>query len=380
MNKSAILLGFLAASCTIKTDPVLGEADAVESASADAGDPQDEGPLRIEDLGGAGGAGGAGGGGGLQPEVDATFDTLDAAPDGGMVLADASPDASPPPGDVVYRPCRPGERVGGFTASLEDGYTAVQGQVLNGVNPGAVEVEVATEGTCRLLQPPSHFCEPACAVGTTCGPDGCVPLPTAVSVGDVTVDGLLAPVALTAGPPVFFYTFRGNLPHPGFEGGAGLSLSAAGVAPVEAFSLVGQGVVNLVPEADAVGLALGQPVSLRWAPPAGETAARVRIDLNIANHGGTPARIECIAPDTGAFDLPVALTDQLLGLGASGFPRVILVRETVDSAATAVGCVDFRVQSAAVLDVTIPGLISCSFDEDCPMGQICRPDLTCGED
>ena len=91
-------------------------------------------------------------------------------------------------------------------------------------------------------------------------------------------------------------------------------------------------------------------------------------------------------PDKPIYDIPAVpvctgqqLTDQLLALGASGFPRVVLVRETVDSLVTAVGCVEFRVQSAAVLDVEIPGLISCSFDEDCPEGQICRPDLTCGE-
>ncbi|MEZ4471162.1 MAG: hypothetical protein R3F60_10255 [bacterium] len=52
---------------------------------------------------------------------------------------------------------------------------------------------------------------------------------------------------------------------------------------------------------------------------------------------------------------------------------MILTRRTVDAVDTAVGCVDFEVRSAAVLDVAIPGLISCSFDEDCPPGRSVGP-------
>lgn len=376
MKLLSFLAAVLALGCSVKTDPVLGDQDGGVRG------PLDVGPNATDS---APGAGGAGGGGGLGGEIEAAADggledpDQDATPD---PAADAGPDATPDAGpieEVLYAPCAHGTRVGGFTTSLEDGYTAVQGQVLNGTNPGSVEVEQAAEGACRLWVPPSLFCDPACEVGTTCGAGGCVALPTAVDVGQVDVAGLLDPVTMRGSAPVHFYSNRGTLRHPGFVEGAPITLSAAGADPVVAFSLSGQGVLPLVPEGTEVALAAGSPVSLRWGSPAAGTAARVRIDLNIANHGGTPARIECVVPDTGAFDLPVGLTDQLLALGASGFPRVVLVRETVDSLVTAVGCVDFRVQSAAVLDVEIPGLISCSFDEDCPEGQICRPDLTCGE-
>ncbi|MCB9547055.1 MAG: hypothetical protein H6706_14550 [Myxococcales bacterium] len=312
--------------------------------------------------------------------VDAGPDAApaDAAPPADADVDAATPDAEPPPA-LIDAPCAPSERVGGFSASLEDGYTAVQGQVTDAVIPGNVARATAAEGACELLQPPGFFCDPACAVGTSCGEGGaCVAQPQAVDVGGVTVTGLEGPVAMAASAPVWFYTFRGSLPHPGFLGGAAVRLEAAGAGEVAPFSLRGQGVDALVPAGATVDLAAGQPFVLRWEAAAEGRAGRIHVDLNIANHGGTPARIECTVPDTGEFQVPQALTDALVGLGASGFPRVILTRRTVDSAQTAVGCVDFEVRSAAVIDVNIPGLISCSFDDDCPEGQICRPDLTCG--
>ncbi|MEZ4471160.1 MAG: hypothetical protein R3F60_10245 [bacterium] len=45
----------------------------------------------------------------------------DAEPDAAL------PDAEPPPA-ILDHPCAPAARVGGFSASLEDGYTAVQGR------------------------------------------------------------------------------------------------------------------------------------------------------------------------------------------------------------------------------------------------------------
>jgi hypothetical protein len=101
--------------------------------------------------------------------------------------------------------------------------------------------------------------------------------------------------------------------------------------------------------------------------------------LSIANHGGTPGQIECEVPDTGEFTFPLSLTDALLTLGYSGFPAVWLTRRTATSVENQLGCIQFIVQSKAGLDIAIPGLTSCSDDTDCPDGQGCGPDLTCGE-
>ncbi|MEZ4467625.1 MAG: hypothetical protein R3F43_25080 [bacterium] len=60
-------------------------------------------------------------------------------------------------------------------------------------------------------------------------------------MGDVSVAGLLGPVAMTASAGLV-HTFRGNLPHPGFVGGAAIELAATGTEAVAAFTLRGQGV------------------------------------------------------------------------------------------------------------------------------------------
>jgi len=100
--------------------------------------------------------------------------------------------------------------------------------------------------------------------------------------------------------------------------------------------------------------------------------------LNIAQHGGTPGWIECDVPDNGQLELPQALTNQLLGFGFSGFPTLSVTRRTADSTTTSYGCVQFVVESTAVFDVDIPGLTSCSDNEDCTSPELCQPDLTCG--
>ncbi len=69
-----------------------------------------------------------------------------------------------------------------------------------------------------------------------------------------------------------------------------------------------------------------------------------------------------------------AMIDQ----GFSGFPTVVLTRRSGEAVDTAVGCVELAVQSVGVLDVAIDGLTSCSDDMDCPDGQRCQVDLTCG--
>ena len=55
-------------------------------------------------------------------------------------------------------------------------------------------------------------------------------------------------------------------------------------------------------------------------------------------------------------------------------PLIVLAR----AGRLAPGCVDLRVQAARVLEVVIPGLVSCMGDPDCPMGQTCQANLTCG--
>lgn len=275
--------------------------------------------------------------------------------------------------------CDDATRVGGFEIALADGFTSVQGSVADAVAPQQIMEVVAEAGGCQLVRPPSLFCDPVCASGTTCDSAGaCVPAPAGVSVGAVTVDGLSAPVEMSASPPVFFYTYRGTLAHPGFAEGDEIVLTAGGAGDIEPFALGVAGVAPLSLPQSSVLLEAGQPLVVTWSAPGSAEAGRVSLELDITQHGGTPGAIRCDVEDTGSFEVPVALTDQLLGFGFSGFPSLAVVRESVDSTTTAIGCVELAATSTAAYDVDIPGLTSCSDDGDCTPPETCQPDLTCG--
>ena len=323
-------------------------------------------------------------------QADAAVTTDDMAVDA-TVADDAAvdPDATPDP-DAMPEPepepepdampgtaCADATRVGAFAVSLEMGFTAVQGQIGNGVTPATVGEISAEAGSCALIVPPTLFCEPGCEAGQVCSADGCIDAPSNVSVGDITVTGLALDVMMTATPPVYFYSFRGTLPDPAYAPNAAIELSAAG-GEHDAFSLAITGVERLALDGATVPMRMGEPVMLRWTPPADGSTSEMHIDLNIANHGGTPGRIDCVVPDTGMFAVPVELVDMLLMNGFSGFPSAVLTRRSIRSTDIDLGCVQFESRSAAVYDVEIDGLTSCSSDDDCPDDQFCQGDLTCG--
>ncbi len=296
----------------------------------------------------------------------------------GTSAGPASPDAGSGGGGdgplARYAPCPADTRVGGFEVRLADGFTAVQGQVADAVTPYRVPTEVRREGDCALYRPPVLFCDPACGGGTTCGLGGlCVPQPAGASVGEVELSGLAGPVSLSASAPVWFYAFRGDLPHPGMSPGADVRLTATG-----GLALKGWGIEALSLSSTTARIERGRPVALEWRAAAAPGPSRVRLELSIANHGGTPAWVECHTEDDGRIELPTALTDALLDLGFSGFPTVTVARRSVDAQDHALGCVELELISETVLDVEIPGLVSCSTTDDCPPGQTCQPDLTCG--
>jgi len=287
-------------------------------------------------------------------------------------------DAGADAGVLQYRACEEHSRVGSFDVDLAAKYTGVQGQVFDGVVPSNVLSTLASEGGCRHARAPVLFCDPACVSGETCDADGqCIPYPVAQDVGTVEITGLLAPVEMEALPPGNFYTNSGSLPHPGFEAGADIALHAEG-GVYEPFDLRGFGVDALAVEAKEVVVEAGVAVTLLWTPPTHPGPMRLRIALIVNGHGSIGSRIECEAEDTGVFVIPEALVTQLVNDGLSGFPTLSLSRTTSDTASIASGCVEFRVQSALVLPVSIPGLVSCSDNEDCAPPQTCQSDLTCG--
>jgi hypothetical protein len=271
--------------------------------------------------------------------------------------------------------------VGAFESALVPGSTTARGQVESAVTPSRIPVEVMSAGPCALLEPPVLFCDPECDLTQeVCTGEGtCAPRAVGLDVGAVTVYGLeVDPIELSNNGAPFRYDHRETLSAAAFAEGDPIVFAASGGHEVGAFALGATGVAQVQSSVDAVALEPGQQVSLSWTPPSDAGTSQVHIDLNIAQHGGTAGRIECTVADSGAFDLPLELTDTLLSRGFSGFPTLTLTRFSVDSVTQSIGCIELRVESSETIDVSIPGLSSCRDPMDCPDGQTCQADLTCG--
>jgi hypothetical protein len=285
------------------------------------------------------------------------------APDGGVapVLVDAGP--------FMYQTCPPETRTGAFIISLESGFTAVSGKIASAVNPMLVPQLLQDAGTCRLVARRNLFCDPMCAAGTVCGDGGkCLPEPLPRDAGAVSIAGLSAPVMMTPSPQTRQYSYN-KLPHPGFTPGAEIQLRASG-AEVPAFFLRGQGITPLDFTTTGTVLEHGKDLVLQWtAGPAGP--ARIALDLQIDQHGKTAATLSCEVADTGTTTIPAALIDQLVTLGAAGFPTIRVTRRTVDAAMLSGGCVELQVTSTVERTIKVSGHDPCRTDADCPAGKTC---------
>lgn len=273
---------------------------------------------------------------------------------------DAGGDAEPGGGDAgdggpagLAGPCDPSERAGGFAIEHGSDFSHVTGAVADGVVPEAAPIELLSAGGCRLVRKTYFVCDPACGAGTTCGPGGaCVVWPENVDVGTVVVEGLLAPVSMTPTAVGKTY-FATGLPHPPFEPGAEIALSAGGGGH-GAFAIESAGVDPLERGEAEWTVAAGQDLVVTWAPGT-VSEASIALSLGVDQHGLSPGAITCEAPDTGSLVVPASLVDALLDLGVSGFPTGSLARETVDSTDTSLGCVDLRVRSGGSVPVTLLG-------------------------
>jgi hypothetical protein len=283
-----------------------------------------------------------------------------------------APDAAAPPPDAgpyVYRSCDLAAKVGDFKIQLEETFTAVSGSVLAGVVPGDVPVVEQSEGDCRLLRRRNLFCDPACDSQSTCGEDRrCVPYPVGRSAGTVSIAGLAAPVTMMPSSIGQHYDFT-KLPQPGFQPGAEVVLWATG-GEVGPFLLQGRGLAVVELVGDRLVLEPGKPFELKWQPgPPGP--ARIAFQIEIDQHGMTHASLQCDVADQGAATVSAALVDQLISLGTSGFPKVIVIRRTVDAVTLAGGCVEFQVMNAVERQLVVPGHDPCRADADCPAGKTC---------
>jgi hypothetical protein len=285
---------------------------------------------------------------------------------------DADGDGDVDVSDLALSQCPEETRFGGFEVELADGFTGVQGRVFDGVTPSAGLETLANEGACRHLRTPRPFCDPSCAPGDACTAEGCLPSPESRAVGTVTVRGLAAAVEMAPVPPGFFYTNPDPLPHPGFAAGDAIELTAEG------FTLRGLGTPAIAGTANTLTVEPGADLVVVWEASELGDAIGVTVTLNVNQHGVTGSRIACEVDDSGDLTIPAALVTALVDDGLSGFPSLVLRRRSADSTLLDGGCVDLQVLAQKTIDVEIEGLTSCNEDGDCPDGETCRGDLTCG--
>lgn len=260
------------------------------------------------------------------------------------------------------------------------GLTSIGGSTRDRPEPSPRSwITAATSGDCALLKPKVPYCSTPCGSSAVCTADeNCQAYPTGLSVGTVTVSG----IRTASGQTSFdlkenkgVYACVETLAYPGFAEGDTLRLSASG-ADHPAFTLEARGIKPLELTSTSFTLIKDQPLPLTWT--AGQTGhSTIQVKVDISHHGGAKGLISCETADSGSLQLPASLVTELLSLGVAGYPTIEVTRVSEGSAAVPKGLIKLQVTSQVMQGVQIPGLDSCSKDEDCPSGEKCQTDRTC---
>ncbi|MCO4770915.1 MAG: hypothetical protein KDA24_12855 [Deltaproteobacteria bacterium] len=308
---------------------------------------------------------------------DATGDDDDAVDDDDV--ADDDDSTMPDAADVQLDGFCPSDRAWGkFQVESLPEYSAVQGQVSEGVVPNSILEVVIDSGGCLLLRRDNPFCDPACEPGFTCDFDGtCIPYPETQNLGTVSIDGLTAPVDMDPVQPGNNY-FAVGLPLQITNPNETVRLRTEGGA-FDPITLWGVGLEDLVlPEELQWSVDEGQPLDLTWPAAAPGARSQMLFSLNIDQHGVSPATLFCEFPDTGSATVPAEVISGLFGVGVSGFPFGALTRRTVDSEVVGdngEGCVEFAISSPRSVDVDVVGYIPCDLMTPCPDGLECNLEI-----
>lgn len=256
----------------------------------------------------------------------------------------------------------------------EAGFTTVAGKVSDGPTPTLpVWKKSVADGDCVLMVPRNAFCSQPCS-GVCVDDDTCQVYPAAKSVGTVTVAGLrtsAGPAQLSMSPgPNGYYQVVDELPFPAFDEGGEIQLATSG-GDYPAFTLESTGIKPLELTNEVITVARNQPVTLTWTKPGIAGVSSIRVLLEIAHHGGTKANVTCHTADSGSLTISAALVTQLIEKGVAGYPTVAVTRSAVGSTPVGTGTVELQVLSSVERQVTIPGVISCTQNSDCPDGRTC---------
>lgn len=309
----------------------------------------------------------------------------DVAPD-----ADTGPDGDDA-GDTAVVLGDPDVLVGSFQVTLvppvaataeaeaTPGFTSVYGKVYDGPTPSSVQwEEVDRDGDCVLWVPRVPSCTTRCGSSALCVDDEvCQSYPTAHPVGEVTFSGITTASGddeTVMKPVANAYQPSETLPFPAFTEGARVLIKSGG-GDYAKFTIEARGIVPLVLTSGEMVLD-GESLALTWTAGA-EPSAAITVKLDISHHGGTRGVLTCATADDGALDIAARLVAELLDLGVSGLPTIVVTRSATGVAVIEPGRVELVLASIVEEPVTVPGLVSCTDDSQCPEGTTCQDDLAC---
>ncbi len=266
--------------------------------------------------------------------------------DAGMdTVADAT--AAPGPSN---KSCALAKKIGDFEAvnsSYGDWFT---GKVKDRIDALAVLQPKDKDANCQLWQRVNPHCEPKCdlTIYQCTHDDGCQKYPVSQDVGKVVVTGLVKAVEIAAKGGAKKYDFS-DFDDRAWKDGAAIHVKAPG-GSLGALSLRGIGVPPLVVPNISWKMSAGKDLALSWTAAKGDW--RVRISLNVDQHGLSPATLVCEVDDSGTFAVPAKLVDALLANGVSGAATALIERRTVDSGQVKGGCVELVVRSTVEAELT----------------------------
>jgi hypothetical protein len=197
--------------------------------------------------------------------------------------------------------------------------------------------------------------------------------PTTLDAGLVAVSGFKINNVKT---PFSMEYLAGNYQSPTLDlppcsEGDTVTFAVAGASTVPAFTLSARGITPLVLLNDSFPCPDGQPLDVRWAPPTVTGISSIYILIDISYHGTSKGKIECNGEDDGSLTIPATLLDKLKTYGISGYPKIEIYRRSIGTNTTANTKLIF--ESKVIRFLSIPGIISCSNNSQCPNG-------TCGSD
>jgi hypothetical protein len=250
--------------------------------------------------------------------------------------------------------------------------------------------EPTTAGDCKLYQVAHPFCSPACSTGQKCigntESGTCATLPTAISMGTLTVNGLkLAsgstdPFSLTPINNSYESAGSTDLDLNPCEPGDDVSVSGGSddgpkfevkSSCVERIKITSTNPLPFEPDKDT---------TLTWEPPSVSGKSRVTARFDISHHGGLGGIILCETEDDGSLEIDGSLISGLISFGTAGYPVVLVTRVSSGKTPAGSGEVTLNVQSKVENDLKIPGIDSCASDEQCKdsaAGPVCGTGRKC---